>query len=178
MKPAIVERVYAAKGNSKAADELIHDYLPFIKAEASKAAGRIIGDQDDELSLAMLGFHQAVEGYSQLKGAFLNYAALIMRRKIVDYFRMQKRHTGQISLDKPLAEGSKENLAAALPAEADAYENQHMREATRGEIQELKTQMANFGLSLSDIADNCPKQGRTLAACKKALAMPKQTPIL
>lgn len=38
--------------------------------------------------------------------------------------------------------------------------------------------MENFGVSLSDVADNCPKQQRTLEACRKALEYAKENPEL
>ena len=41
-----------------------------------------------------------------------------------------------------------------------------MRDATRQEIAELTRQMEHFEVSLSDVADNCPRQQRTLAACR------------
>ncbi|MGI6161502.1 MAG: sigma factor [Christensenellales bacterium] len=178
MKHEIVDRVYAAKGNSLAADKLIYDYLPFIKAEASKATGKIIRDSDDELNIAMLAFHEAVEGYSQLRGAFLKYAAVIMRRKIIDYFRTQQRHAGQISLDTPLNNDSDDTLKDVIASSADDYGERHTRAATKEEIEELAAQMKDFDISLTDIADNCPKQDRTLAACKKALAYAKENPFI
>ena len=44
-----------------------------------------------------------------------------------------------------------------------------MRDATRAEIEELSLQMSEFGVTLSDVTDHCPKQQRTLEACQKAL---------
>ena len=37
---AIIQRVYAAKSDSVAADLLISDYLPFIKAQVAKVMKR------------------------------------------------------------------------------------------------------------------------------------------
>ena len=38
--------------------------------------------------------------------------------------------------------------------------------------------MQEFGVSLSDVADNCPKQQRTLDACRRALEYAKGNPEL
>ena len=51
-----------------------------------------------------------------------------------------------------------------------------VREATRKEIEELTAQMKDFGVSLTDVAENCPKQERTLGACRKALNYAKEHP--
>ena len=52
------------------------------------------------------------------------------------------------------------------------------RYATRMEIEELTRQMQAFGVSLHDVADNCPKQQRTLAACRQALQYARENPEL
>lgn len=55
---------------------------------------------------------------------------------------------------------------------------QRARDATRAEIEELARQMKEFGVDLSDVADNCPKQQRTLDACRKALQYARENPEL
>ena len=51
-----------------------------------------------------------------------------------------------------------------------------MREATKEEIRELSAQMTEFGVSMNDIADNAPKQGRTLTLCQKAVCYARSHP--
>ena len=76
----IVEQVYASKEDIRAADDLIRAYLPFIKAETAKFLKRPpIEGQDDELSIAMMAFHEAIGGYSRTRGSFLKYAAMLIR---------------------------------------------------------------------------------------------------
>ncbi len=171
------ERVYAAKGDSVLADELIRAYLPFIRSEASKAVGRVVTERDDEMSIAMIAFHEAIENYSKLRGAFLSFAAVVLRRKLIDYYRKEKRHAGAASLDEP-APGAEERgaLGDTLADKTDAYDGVGARDATRREIAELSAQLMTFGVSLTDIADNCPKQERTLSACHRALSVAKANP--
>ena len=38
--------------------------------------------------------------------------------------------------------------------------------------------MREFGVSLSDVADNCPRQQRTLEACRRALRHARENPAL
>ena len=177
-QPAIVERVYAAKGNSLAANDLIQDYLPFIKAETSRALGRIVLDNHDELSIAMVAFHEAVESYSKLKGAFLKYAAIIIRHKLIDFYRKEKRHMGHISLDGHQSDENASPVGSLIGVQRDDYEKIDIRDATKQEIAELTAQLSVFDISLTDIADNSPKQRRTLASCQRALAYARQHPKL
>jgi RNA polymerase sigma factor len=174
----IQERVYHAKGNGLVADALIQDYLPYIKAEASKATKRIVTEQDDEFSIAMIGFHEAIESYSKMRGAFLKYAAVVIRNKLTDYYRKEKRHMGQLSISAPAYGDEDVTLGDTLKDETDIYNHIENRSATQQEIIELARQLGDFGLSLNDIADNCPKQDRTLESCRKALTCAVENPEL
>lgn len=80
----IVTLVYAAKADPDAADGLIKQYMGFIRAEARKLS---FGDGEDELSIAMLAFYEAALGYEKNRGAFLQYAAKVIRSRLIDYHR-------------------------------------------------------------------------------------------
>lgn len=173
----IEERVLAAQRNSAEADALIADYLPFIKSETAKYTGRIpLEGRDDELSIAMIAFHEAMQGYRAGKGSFLKFAAVNIRRRLIDHSRAEKRHRGHASLDAGIAGADGAALGDSIADGEDAYEALHMREATRKEIQELREQLSAFGLSLRDIADNCPRQDKTLQSCKRVLACARENP--
>ena len=174
----IVQQVYAAKEDVQAADRLIGTYLPFIKTETAKFLKRPpIEGHDDELSIAMIAFHEAIGGYSRTRGAFLKYAAMLIRSRLIDYSRMEQRHSRVISLDAPAREENT-TLGEVLVGERDPHEETASRDATRAEIEELARQMKEFGVDLSNVADNCPKQQRTLDACRKALQYARENPEL
>lgn len=176
---AIADRVQAAKQDSLAADDLIRDYLPFIRSETAALCKKRPGQSiDDELSIAMLGFHEAIQGYNASKGPFLGFASRIMKHRLIDYFRQEKRHYGQISLSTPVTNDSETTLEEMLPDEVRHEEVYDSRQATKQEIAELSNQLDRFGLSLSAIADNAPKQGRTKRQCLQALKYAKAHPLL
>ena len=146
---SIVQRVYLAKGDMMAADDLISDYLPFIKAQVTKVMKRPLNvNQDDEYSIAMIAFHEAINGYSKTRGSFLNYAAMLIRNRII-------------------------TLEESIPDDEYQEENLVIREATKEEILELSQQMTEFGVSLTDVAESSPKQERTLTSCKEVIAYAK-----
>lgn len=96
----IVKQVYAAKENMRAADDLISAYIPFIRSEASKFLSRACTEQDDEYSISMIAFHEAIRGYEKGRGAFLSYASMLIRSRLTDYRRKEARHLGILSLDE------------------------------------------------------------------------------
>lgn len=168
---SIVGQVYEAKTDPEAADRLIGQYMGFIRSETVKFTHAAPEDgHEDELSIAMLAFYEAILSYEKGRGAFLPYAARAIRNRLIDHYRAEKRHGNVISLHTPL--GTEEDggeLLDTIPDtvdHADAYET---RTASQREIQEFGAQLAAFGISFSDVADNCPRQERTLAACRRVL---------
>ena len=131
----IISRVYEAKTDSHAADQLISDYMPFIKSETARFINRPPDKSDDELSIAMFAFYEAIHNYSRLRGSFLKFAALHIRNRLIDNYRKEKRNKGQISLD--VSEDDKTDLRETIRDDYDAYEENELREATKQEIAEL-----------------------------------------
>ena len=172
----IVAMVAAAKGDSLAADELVRRFLPFIRSETAKVIRRGVSDSDDELSVAMMAFHEAVLAYERLRGAFLPFAARAIRSRIIDFHRREQRHRGQLSLHEK-NEDDRE-LADTLAVGTDPISERTDRTAARQEIAHFALGLSEFGLSLTDIADNCPKQARTLSACHRALDYARGNPEL
>lgn len=97
----IVRRVSAARRDPRAADELVRDYLPFIKAETSRFMGRPPQEgRDDELGIAMFAFHEAVMAYDRTRGAILPLAAMTIKNRLIDFRRRERRHAEVSSLDE------------------------------------------------------------------------------
>ena len=156
----IVAQVYAAKEDSDAADQFIQQYLPFIRSETAKFVGAAPDHRyEDELSIAMLA------------------AARAIKNRLIDYTRKEKRHQNVVSLHTPYGEEER-TLEDTLPAQNGLMEEYDLRQASQQEIQEFGAQLAQFGLTFSQVADNSPKQARTLTACHRVLDYARQTPHL
>lgn len=173
----IVSQVYKAKKDSHAADELIEAYMPFIRSETAKFLKRPPDSSDDELSIAMFAFYESIRNYSRLRGSFLKFASLQIKNRLIDYFRKEKRNKVLISLDQP-DEDEKNELIDTISDDHDDYAESELREATQQEIAELSAQMNDFGVSMTDVADNSPRQKRTLEICNKAVRYARNNPDL
>ena len=79
-----------AKDDEEKLEQLIHKCEFFIMKTASKVSKRYISKEDDEFQIALLGFSEAVQEYEMDKGSF-SYAELVMRRRLIDYFRSQTK---------------------------------------------------------------------------------------
>ena len=170
----IISQVYKAKKDSHAADELIEAYMPFIKSETAKFLNRPPDKSDDELSIAMFAFYESIRNYSKLRGSFLKFAALQIKNRLIDNYRKERRNKGQISLD--VSDEDKPDLKDTIRDEHDTYQENELREATKQEIDELSAQMQDFGVSMTDVAENSPRQRRTLEICQKAVQYARNNP--
>ncbi len=173
---SIVQRVYDAKGNMEAADAFIADYLPFIKAQVVKLIKRPLNiSHDEEFSVALIAFHEAINGYSKTRGSFLNYASILIRNRIIDFWRKNNKQAQVISLTSPgKTEGS--TIEDHLTDGKDYEKEMVARQATKKEIAELTQQMESFGIQLTDVADSSPKQNRTLKICQKVVTYARKNP--
>ena len=148
----IVSQVQSAKTDSEAADALIRQYMGFIRSETVKFLHTAPENgHEDELSIAMLAFYEAVLAYERNRGAFLPYAARAIKNRLIDHYRTEKRHGNVISLHTPL--GGEEDggeLLDTIPDTVDHAEDYAVRTASRREIQEFSEKLAQFGLTFLD----------------------------
>lgn len=174
---SIIQWVKDAKEDMAAADEMIRAYMPFIRKETAKFLGRpLVEENDDELSIAMIAFYEAIVDYSILRGSFLHFAALHIKSRLIDHTRKENRHRGLVSIDHPASEEEDTPLRDKLADPDDPLHDGMVREATRMEIEEFSASIRSFGIQLSDVASHCPKQERTLEACRIALAYARENP--
>ncbi len=160
-----------AKSDSRAADALIEKYMPFIKAETAKFISRqVTGDDDDELSIAMFAFYEALMSYEPKKGAFFSLASVSIKNRLIDYARKEERNKNNISLSSTVSSDDERTLEETIESGKNEIEEFESRTATKEEIEEYCKDLATYGLTLSDIAANCPKQERSFQTCMKVLS--------
>lgn len=140
----LVGRVQAARTDPEAADALIRQYMGFIRAETAKFIKRApIDGQDEELSIAMLAFYEAILGYEQNRGAFLSYASRGIRNRMIDHYRKEKARKSHF-LHAPLQDEDDDiSKLDRLEDPKNEIEASHRRAAAREEIEEFERQLGN-----------------------------------
>ncbi len=143
---------------------------PFIIKCASAVAGRYITESDDEYSLALIAFSDAVRGYDISRGSFLKYAELVISRRIIDYYRSESRHAPEYPVN-PAVFGSEPDDESDEPLYREVAGKlvQSEDNAIRYEIEAVASELRKFGFSFYDIADSSPRSQKTKAACRTAV---------
>ncbi len=173
----IEKLVLHAQKDRLSADHLIEQYLPFIRSEAVKMTSAS-DSQEDALSIAMFAFYEAILSYRPGRGAFLKLAAKAIRNRIIDHHRKQQRHSGLLSLDMPETQDDDRTLGQQIADESADLQARQDRLDAQQEIGHFVLQLSEFGLSLTDLAENCPKQDRTMQACMVVLDHARKHPEL
>jgi len=161
----IVARIRA--GDERLRESFIADYGPYIARTASRFCKRYIDpSRDDEYSIALAAFNEAIDGYDGTAGkSFLGFAETVIRRRLIDHIRREQRHARALPMsafeDDPAGESP---LNAVETAGAlDAYASENLRESRRLEIEALAERLARCGITFADLADRSPRHADSRA---------------
>ena len=81
------EKVLLAQKDGNFRNDIIKEYNNFILSCAKKTVGGYVSDQDDEMSVAMIAFDEAITKYDSSKGSFINFAGIIIKNRLIDFMR-------------------------------------------------------------------------------------------
>ena len=77
----------------------ISNFEYYILKYTSSVVHKYVDKNDDEWSIALQAFAYAIKKYSYEKGSFISFAELLMKRRLIDYMRSQKKYEHEISVD-------------------------------------------------------------------------------
>lgn len=159
----IEHRLKTARTDSSEAEQLLTDYLPFIKKQIS-GLQHLALEYDDMLSLAMLTFVGCIKQYTENRGGFLSFCSICIRNRLIDESRKQRAYTDNVI---PLYLEHDENFHAApeLSASLDSYSKEQERLSLCEEIDRLNGALSSFGIRFQELPKICPKQERSRRQC-------------
>ncbi|MCR5784787.1 MAG: RNA polymerase subunit sigma [Eubacterium sp.] len=148
----------------------------FIIKSASRTCRRFVSESDDEWSVALIAFYEAVREYNEDKGNFKSFANMVISRRLKDYFDSQAAYrANEVSASPFSFDGRLDEDPTPLETEvADVgrrLESTHNPEGTpvKDEINEIEKRLAPYGFTLFDIGNCSPKSNKTKVACRKVI---------
>ncbi len=152
----------------KNADELngfVEEYKPYIAACTEKVAGRYMSyGRDDELSIAMIAFVEAINSFNLSKGNFFSFSRNVIKRRLIDYYRSEQRHSKVISLNMFIND-QEEEFDLSMGDSLRIYSEQKLAELRKLELKELGSELADWKISFSDLAEVSPRHEKTKKQC-------------
>lgn len=151
----------ARDGNEEARNQLLREYIPFVAKSASQATGRYIRrGQDDEFSIALAAFNEAIERFDLERGtSFLSFADTVIKRRLIDYFRSKQAKHRDVPFSDFEVQDEEENVINYVEVQKSVEEHQRSieSEARRDEILKFAQLLMEFDISMEELVDLSPK---------------------
>lgn len=147
----------AQSGDAHAMDHLLLSYAPFMKKTAGQVCKRFISDQDDEYSIALSAFHEAIHGFNQEKNAsFLTFAHMVIRRRVIDFIRKESTRN-EFSHDfQGMSEDESARSTVDTSASVKDYADKQQTIERSQEIAEYEKMLHEFGMTFRDLVKASP----------------------
>ncbi|MGE5590122.1 MAG: sigma factor [Bacillota bacterium] len=165
---------HSQDGDEQAREELISRHRAFIRQAASRVCRRPLDwHNDDELSVSLLAFNEAIDTFNPEAGrSFLGHASMVIHHRLVDWFRRQPAQA-PLLLDGavPDEEGDDGAIAPleAGPA-ASAYREQEDMADRADDLARYDLALRRYGTSLAELGVICPRHRDTRLSLQRAAA--------
>jgi RNA polymerase sigma factor len=170
---SLAEQVQAAKTDKHILNTLLHEYMPFIK----KCVANVFfkgQSRADNLTDAMLAFTDSVQTYSEERGAFIQYAAVVIRNRLLDNAR--KELTAQKHLFSLSASINENDTTWETGTSREIFARAEEERKLRLEIEAVNGEFSQWGFSWASLLKKCPKQARSRAVCQRIAETVRQSP--
>ena len=149
------------EGENNLRDDFIRSNWNTIMYHVTRLTGRVAYNCD-EFSIALMAFNEAIDHFDHEKNAsFQTFSSLVINRRIIDYKRkMSKFNCEQLHLVQH-QDGEDATLEISDKKQEHLLENLEIQE----EILRFEENLAEFGISLSNIAKITPKHHDTRYFC-------------
>lgn len=181
MMRTIDNNAIRAKSDSVYMERFLTEYEHFILHAAQKTMGKYITKSDDQWSISLSAFHEAINSYSIDKGAFLPFAETVIRRRLYDYIKKESRHFCEFPIDSYSNDGNygaENEETAGIKIEVAAKLSTIQSNDARLEIEAITERLGQYGFSFFDLVSVSPKAEKTKRACAAAIVYLTENPVL
>lgn len=133
-------------------NDLIEHHMAFLIRTVSHLTGRYVSvENDEEFSIALIAFAEAVKKYDETRGNFLGFAKLVVESRLKTYLGKKKKESSEVSLEVLQESGIDFAKEEQIESEYSLHE----------EIIQYREELLIFGLTLEHLADHAPKHRDT-----------------
>jgi RNA polymerase sigma factor len=158
---ALIVRIQAGEDGLR--EQLIADSMPEIRHLVRRVTHSWLADREDEFSIALQAFNQAIDRYRPSSGSpFFSYAYLAMRHRLLDWIRQQHAQPAPLSLSA-VENDDDLSLEEQLP---DQHSGQAVHDLEiRESLLQLELDLAAFGYTIPKLTAAFPKHQDSQAIC-------------
>jgi RNA polymerase sigma factor len=146
----------AAKTDMEMRNAVIEKYTPFIIKTVSEVSNRYIDiKDDDDYSIGLMAFNEAIDSFNSSRGvSFLTFAKIIIQRRLIDNYRKQSKMGIEVSMQA--ADEAAEQLE--YQTSVDKFRQQQEQQERMAEITDYSRMLNEFGISFENLVKVCPKK--------------------
>lgn len=135
-------------------NEIIKSHIPFIIKSITKITKRYVSiENDEEFSIAILAFNEAINRYTDDRGSFLPFAQLVISSRLKTYLQRENKNRMVQSIDYLKEEGIEVDGILDNPVNS--------KDILIEEISSLNNNLKGFGFEFEDLIDESPKHRDT-----------------
>ena len=150
-------------------EETLRENEFFILRTARVATGRNITKSDDEWSVALSAFWEAMKTHDAQKGTLQAYASVVIRHRLIDHARKQKKREREMMVEPAVFGGDVDTAAVSMQKAVERSLVQDVPETVLAEeIDDLAETLKRYHIDFFDLPGCCPKARKTRAVCLKA----------
>lgn len=164
-KSDIYIRLSEARHNKQLLNELITEYIPFIRSCTKKQIFEN-GAVDDAMTVSMLTFARCINNYDKDRGDFFAFAEKVIRRSLIDDYRLNSKHNTNLSFDEVI-DGNENSNIYENQVSIIQFETIQQQRDLQTEIEEFETTLEQNGMSIKKLMKICPKQKRSRELCQE-----------
>ncbi|GKV56828.1 RNA polymerase sigma factor SigI [Sporosarcina sp. NCCP-2222] len=177
------EQVWKAKrGDEEVMNDLLSTYTPFMKKTASFICNRRIDEHDDEFSIAMNAFHEAILTFETTRYASLTtFAYLVIKRRLIDFIRKETAYSTPVLLvdANKEADASVDELHPVFTqVSIQQHTEEHRARERKDEIRRFNVLLTTYGLSFGELSRTSPKHADTRRTAIQIAQIIAETPTL
>lgn len=154
--------VKAQQGDECSRQEIIQGSKAFVETVTSKICKRMISWTDDEMSISLIAFNEAIDRYDKSQNDnFYPYARIIIQSRLIDYFRKEGRQQAAVSLNAGAydADGEEYGLnSAEIKQSLEHYQEQQQIQVRLEEIQIYSARLEEFGIYFEELEEASPER--------------------
>ena len=168
------ERVIAAQKDPSLKNAFLSEEQNHILRLTSKILKRGITFSDDEWSIGLIAVSEAMDSFDPSKGDFWSYASVVVKSRLTDMFRKQKKNSVEVSVSPEAFSGEvneeNENLNIQIEVtDKIAVESLGSNDGLKLEIEALNQELSEYNISFEELYEASPKSVKTRESCRTVI---------
>jgi RNA polymerase sigma factor len=173
------QTVLKAKQDCLVREEFIASHRQWLLRATGRACRRYIGPEDEQYAIALLALDEAITAYQpQQAAAFYTFAEQVIRRRLIDWQRQQRRP--EVAWSQLAREEDEVPIEEQLmfSASLEAQRLSEERQDRQDEIRRLNKDLKGYGISFADLVRISPRHKDARENAQRVALILSQSPHL